>query len=39
MEIFGIDHPEAQNILEIASMGLAQVNIEEAQGWFNLEIF
>ena len=31
MEVFGLDHPEAQNILELASKGLAQVNIEEAQ--------
>ena len=35
MEVFGIDHPEAQNILEMANMGLAQVNIEEAQARFN----
>ena len=35
MEVFGIDHPEAQNILERANIGLAQVNIEEAQARFN----
>lgn len=35
MEVFDLKHPEAQNILELASKGLAQVNIEEAQARFN----
>ena len=35
MEIYGIEHPEAKQILQQAHKGLAKVNIQEAQARFN----